>query len=235
MLVRSLVVAGLVGLSSLAINIATAETAVAPAESSNALSGISFFDADADWGARDNVKIDLSARDMRNDRFRGFSGASPNEAGDAADRHYEVALRADNVAGLPVDVSIAQSASIGFDSGGDVARQGRGSELRLGRGIGMRQRNAASWDNPTWYFFAASDDEALTWQPGARSAFGGSGQSFALQERVEIGDMQAGITYDVGVAQASFAYVEREVSTYIAARTISQDESFAGVTLTMRR
>ena len=86
----------------------------------------------------------------------------------------------------------------------------------------------------SWYFFAASEDEALTWRPGVRNDFGGSSSSFALQERVEVGDMQAGISYESNGWEASLAYVEREVSFRSGSRTISQDEDFTGFTLTMR-
>jgi hypothetical protein len=106
--------------------------------------------------------------------------------------------------------------------------------LRLGRGLGGYRRDAPS-SEPVWYFFAASEDEALTWRPGVRNAFGGTGASFALQDQVEIGDIQAGITYERNGLQASLAYVEREISVTSGARTFTQDEAFAGVTLTMRR
>ena len=88
---------------------------------------------------------------------------------------------------------------------------------------------------PTWYFFAASEDEALTWRPGARSDFGSSGgASFALQDRVEIGDMQAGVTYERYGMQASLAYVEREFTVVSGSQSFTQDDSFAGLTITMR-
>jgi hypothetical protein len=89
-------------------------------------------------------------------------------------------------------------------------------------------------DRPTWYVFAASEDEALTWRPGVRNEFGGVSSSFGLQQRVEIGDMQAGITYERNGWQASFAYVEREISARNGSQTVYQDESFTGVTLTLR-
>lgn len=85
-----------------------------------------------------------------------------------------------------------------------------------------------------WYLFAASEDEALIWAPGSRSEFGASDGGFALQDRVEIGDMQAGVTYERDGWQASLAYVQREISVRTGARTVSQDEDFTGVTLTMR-
>lgn len=133
----------------------------------------------------------------------------------------------------PLDVSIAQRASIGANREGDVDRHGRGSELRVGRGlVGERddERRGAST-----YVFVASDNEALTWQPGARSEFGGRGSSFSLQDQVEVGDLAAGVTWERNGVQTSLAYVEREESTRIGNQSFRQDESFTGVTVTMRR
>src|SRR5690606_22057848 len=130
-------------------------------------------------------------------------------------------------------VSFAQRGGLGFNAHGDVERHSRGSELRLGRGLRELPRDEPSAE-PKWYFFAASEDEALGWRPGVRTEFGGSGSSFALQERVEIGDMQVGVTYERAGWQASLAYVEREVSVRSGHQTYSQDEDFAGFTLTMR-
>lgn len=83
--------------------------------------------------------------------------------------------------------------------------------------------------------FVASDNEALTWQPGQRSEFGGDGSGVRMQDRVEVGDMSVGVTYERNGVQASLAYVEREEATTVGNETFSQDQSFAGVTLTMRR
>ncbi|MBK8543987.1 MAG: hypothetical protein IPL62_10780 [Caulobacteraceae bacterium] len=70
--------------------------------------------------------------------------------------------------------------------------------------------------------------------PGGRTEFGSSGSSFGLQDRVEIGDMQAGITYERYGIQASLAYVEREFTVVSGSQSFTQDDSFAGLTLTMR-
>jgi hypothetical protein len=233
MVLRSLLVTGLITLASLVASVATAEDAIAPS-APIAFEGVSFFDSSSEFGA--TPVLDLSIREDRNDRFLSFSGASRRDGPARDSSHgYEVSLGARGVAGLPVDVAITQRASFGFNAAGDLARQGRGSELRLGRGVSMRRQRAATWDKPTWYAFLASDDEAVTWSPGSRSAFGGGGQGFALQDRVEIGDIQAGVTYEVGGLQASLAYVEREVSTHSGSQSFSQDENFAGLTITMRR
>lgn len=130
-----------------------------------------------------------------------------------------------------LDVGFAQRASIGAGAAGDIDRQGRGSEVRLGRNLVEQHegRRGAST-----YVFVASDNEALTWQPGQRSEFGGRGSSFALEDRVEIGDMSVGVTYERNGVQASLAYVERKESTTVGTETFNQDQSFAGVTVTMR-
>ncbi|MES1199449.1 MAG: hypothetical protein ABUS48_05645 [Pseudomonadota bacterium] len=174
--------------------------------------------------------LNLSIGHERTDRSPNFAPNAPRER----NRRYEMAIGAQDVGGLPVDVSIAQRASVGVDQNGEVSERGRGAELRLGRGIGMRRQKAASWDHPIWYGFVASDDEAVTWRPGVRNSFGDRAPSFALQDRVEIGDRQAGVTYERGPLQASLAYVERSVDGRSGGRTISHDERFIGFTLTMR-
>ena len=109
------------------------------------------------------------------------------------------------------------------------------SELRVGHTFGQARRHGASTDfsQHRVYAFAASDDQAVTWAPGqAGNHFAGS--QFGLQDRVEVGDHQAGVTYERGNVQASLAYVEREVSTTVGRESFSKNENFAGLTLTMR-
>lgn len=230
MIIRSLVLVGWMGLASLFVNVATAEDAVAP--TTYGIDGVSFSDPDADYYTS-RFKVDVSDQigGSRFSRLNQTNNLSPPNR-DAL-RQVEIALSTRAAAGF--DVSFAQRASLGVNANGDVERQSRGSELRLGRGLtNMRRRAAPSWENPAWYFFAASDDEALTWQPGSRNSLTGSGGDWALQDRVEVGDMQAGITYEAAGLQASLAYVEREVSVRVGNRDISEDESFTGFTLTMR-
>lgn len=128
-------------------------------------------------------------------------------------------------------IAIAQRASLAADANGDLALAGRGSELRLGRFV-VRDREQGG---RALYMFVASDNEALTWQPGVRNDFGGPSQGLALEHRAEIGDVSAGVTYARDGVQASLAYVDREASTRVGRQSFSQDDSFAGFTLTMRR
>ena len=232
MLARSLVAVGWMGLASLAISAATAEDASAPAI--YAVEGISLSDRQAadSFGPRFNLNV----RDSEGGAFAPLSSTRGERSADGDSlRRIEVGFVARGAdAGLPLDVAIAQRASVTVDENGDISRQRQGAELRLGRGLSMARRDTAG-NTPAIYLFAASDDEALTWQPGARSAFGGAASSFALQDRVEIGDLQAGVTYERGGVQASLAYVEREVSVHSGSRSFTQDENFAGLTVTMRR
>lgn len=134
----------------------------------------------------------------------------------------------------PLDVSVAQRAAIGVDAAGDMNRQSRGSEVRIGRNL-VQEEGQENNSGSSIYMFVASDDEALIWRPGQRDEMGGQGGGFALQDRVEIGDMSAGVTYQRGPVQASIAYVEREVSAQVGRESFSKDERFGGITLTVRR
>lgn len=227
MLLRKLVVVGLVGFVSFAANIAVADDAVAPSYP-GAVNGVSF----AEGGQEFSTPFSFSIRDASAPRFSAFAPAEPSRTRDRSrDRDYEVSLVTSAISGL--DVAFAQREGVGFNEDGDIERRTRGSELRLGRGLREMRRDAPS-SEPKWYVFAASEDEALIWQPGVRNEFGSSGGGLALQDRVEIGDLQAGVTYEVYGIQASLAYVEREWSMRQGARTYTEEEAFAGFTLTMR-
>jgi len=229
MLLRKLVVVGLVSFVSFAANIATAEDAVGPGASYVGMSGVSFSDPTQPF---ESDRFSLSVGEANAPRF-SLSSQAPSPPSDRDLRRYELAVIAR--ATQDIDVSFAQSEGFGVNEDGDVSRRSRGSELRLGRGLrNLSQENREPRMEGSWYIFAASEDEALTWQPGQRNAFGSSGSSFGLQERVEIGDVQAGVTYESNGWQASLAYVEREFSMRSGSRTISQDEDFTGFTLSMR-
>lgn len=155
---------------------------------------------------------------------------SQPERSASRERNVELEIAAD---GGPVDVSIAQRATLSSDQG-DVSRQGRGSELRVGRGL-VERRDQPEGNASSTYVFVASDNEALAWRPGERNEFGSRSSSLSLQDQVTVGDVSAGVTYEQSGVQASLAYVEREQSTTVGTQSFSQKESFAGVTLTMRR
>lgn len=171
-----------------------------------------------------------SSVSLSNDVVERFSAPGTNEQrAEGPQRRLELEFATGND---DLGVGFAQRASIGAGNDGNLNRQGRGSEVRVGRGL-VQEREGSR--EPSTYVFVASDDEALTWQPGQRSEFGGRGSSFSLEDRVEVGDMAIGVTHERNGVQASLAYVEREESTTVGRQTFNQDESFAGVTVTMRR
>ena len=224
-----LLASGALAASALLCSAVAQEAALsASASAENQTNQVDFSDPEAPLP--DGAQLDLSVRNDPAARFAPFDDAG--QAGAEAQRRLEFALAAGG-GDAPLDISIAQRASLGADRNGDVDRQGRGSEVRVGRGLVDERRDGAR--NST-YVFVASDNEALTWQPGMRSDFGGQGSSFALQgDRVEVGDLSAGVTWERDGVQTSLAYVEREQSTHVGNQSFSQDESFAGVTVTMRR
>lgn len=173
--------------------------------------------------------IELAVRD---DAVPRFAQDAPIDAfvSQSPDR-IELELSAGGQ-GAPVDIAIAQRAAIGANGEGDIDRQSRGAELRVGRGLVDRREGS---NDGAVYAFVASDNEALTWQPGARSEFGNPGSSLALQNQVQVGDRSAGVAYERNGMQASLTYVEREASTVVGRQSFSQDENFAGVTVTVRR
>lgn len=223
MLLRKLVVVGLVGFISFAASIATAEDADAP-DRVYAVDGVNFSDP-----ADGRINFNIGRNPIS--RFSGFGFSGQKSTEDPAFHRYELEFVARGAAGF--DLAFAQRGRVGYNNTGDVESESRASELRLGRGLRNMPRDEPT-TAPRWYLFAASEDEALVWRPGARSEFGGAGAGLALQDRVEIGDLQAGVTYEAGGLQASLAYVEREVDMRAGSRNFHQDENFAGVTVTMR-
>ncbi len=165
---------------------------------------------------------------MRSDVVQRFGPSTASDDQIEGPRRVEVEFATGDG---ELDVSFAQRASLGGENGD---RRGRGSEVRIGRGL-VQEDSTNNQRGSSTYVFVASDDEALTWQPGQRSEFGGQGPSLQLQDRVEVGDMSVGVTYERNGVQASLAYVEREESTTIGRETYNQNESFTGLTVTMRR
>ena len=221
---RSFLRTALVASSALAVtalSVAAAQEALAPGS-------IDFTDPAAALSQPETPPVAVDVRDGLRPRF-----AAPALTNDHEEpRRLELELAAGG-GDSPVDVAIAQRATLGANANGDLDRSGRGAEVRIGQGL--IERRDAHGDNRSVYMFVASEDEALTWQPGARSEFGGNGSSVALQDRVEVGDLSAGVTYERNGIQASLAYVEREESTRVGRENYNQDQSFTGVTVTMRR
>lgn len=229
MLFRALVIAGAVAFGGLAFSIATAEEAAAPAA---AIDGVNLNEPNEGIGALTRgIGLRLAFTEPAPERSAQiYADASEFRAGDTHRRIEVSALSSAEQSGLPVDVSVAQRATLRVSEDGDLRHAGRGTEVRIGRGLARLAnswRDAGSWRNPTWYLFAAGDNEQLAWAPGAQ---GRSSVSYR-EDRVEIGDMQIGIAAEAMGIQASLAYVQRDIHGKYG----SVDENFTGVTLTWRR
>lgn len=170
----------------------------------------------------------VSVRSDVNQRFGPTNAPTETASGP---RRVEVEFSASDG---DLDVAFAQRASLSANADGDIDRAGRGSEVRIGRGL-VGQDSDNNRQGSSTYAFVASDNEALTWQPGQRSELGNQSPSLQLQDRVEVGDMSVGVTYERNGVQASLAYVEREAATTVGMQTFNQNESFTGLTVTMRR
>lgn len=86
----------------------------------------------------------------------------------------------------------------------------------------------ASWDRPRMIFFAGGGDEALVWSP-ARNA---ERAQFAYRDdRVEMGDVHAGIGWEAQSATVSLGYIENDYHTPFG----SQNQSSASLSLSWRR
>lgn len=86
----------------------------------------------------------------------------------------------------------------------------------------------ASWAHPRMLIFAGGGDEALTWSPRQS----GSEARFSYRDdRVELGDVHAGLGLEASGATLAIGYVEKSYETGVG----SNRESFAGVTVTWRR
>lgn len=104
-----------------------------------------------------------------------------------------------------IDLSLTPRASVRFSDESNSAVVGAVIE------IGKDLREGSEFENNTWYFFAGADAEALTYSPNSVNRIT-SGQ-FHLQDRIIVGDAQAGLGYRIGDADVSLSYMRREAST----------------------
>lgn len=144
---------------------------------------------------------------------------------DETERRFDLSFATRTV--IPaLQVGVAQRAEVKQDDDDSVRLLGR--EIRLGD-LGVGEFESPTWDNPQWYVFAASDDGALTWTPAARRE--GVNALRYQEDRISIGDFQAGLSIEASGVQAALSYVQREVSL----NGKSEDGSFTGFSVTLRR
>lgn len=95
--------------------------------------------------------------------------------------------------------------------------------------IGDNLREGSGANSNTWYVFAGADAEAVTYSPrGVRSLTSGE---FHLQDKIIVGDAQAGLGYRIGSADLALTYYKRQA----IAEDYSYDEDAAALSLTFKR
>ena len=131
-----------------------------------------------------------------------------------------------NKNGLGLELTPSASVHLNDDSQSAVV----GALLRIGDGLDENTR----LNKNTWYFFAGADAEAVNFRPYGTSQL--TRGNFNLQDRVFVGDAQAGLGYKIGDADLSLSYIHREVAGF---DNIATDSSFtedaAAFSFTWRR
>jgi hypothetical protein len=141
---------------------------------------------------------------------------------------YYKPIKSFNVKGL--DLQLQPKASMRFNDESSSALVG--AVVRLGEDL----REGSDLDANTWYVFAGADAEAVTYTPsGMRQLTSGQ---FYLQDRIIVGDAQAGLGYRIGDADVSIGYFRREVSSFgnnDPSDDFSKTEDAAALSFTWRR
>ena len=122
-----------------------------------------------------------------------------------------------------IDLVLRPRANFRFDDDSSSALVGAVVE------IGEDLRRGSELRSKTWYLFAGADAEALTYSPDGITRLN-SGQ-FHLQDRIIVGDAQAGLGYRIGDADVSVSYLRREAQ----AEGISYNEDAAALSFTWKR
>jgi len=95
--------------------------------------------------------------------------------------------------------------------------------------VGDNLRDEPGEKSNAWYLFAGADAEALSYAPNSmRSLTSGD---FHLQDRIVIGDAQAGVGYRIGDADLALTYYKRQAK----AENYSFDEDAAALSITWKR
>ena len=122
-----------------------------------------------------------------------------------------------------IDLVLRPRANFSYDRAGS-SRALVGAVVEIGEDLREGDLSAN-----TWYLFAGADAEALTYSPDSLSRFN-SGQ-FHLQDKIIVGDAQAGVGYRIGDADVSVSYLRREASS----EGVSFVEDAAALSFTWKR
>jgi hypothetical protein len=149
---------------------------------------------------------DLDATDQRSVTY-GFDVIAPSRA-----------------TGLPVDVQISPRATIQRSRLGESLR--RGAEVRLGLDLEPDYRDPR---RRSMYLFAGAENQVLTYdlRNGSRPSL----SDMKLEDKLTVGDVQAGVAVELYRIQGSVSLLSREFS----AENASVRENYAAFTVTFRR
>ena len=123
-----------------------------------------------------------------------------------------------------IDLVLRPRASLRFDDEGSSSAL-VGAVVEIGEDLRTGSDLAAN----TWYLFAGADAEALTYSPDSLTRFNNG--NFHLQDRIIVGDAQAGVGYRIGDADVSVSYLRREAQ----AEGMSFTEDAAALSFTWKR
>jgi len=214
---RGLVVAGL-GLACFALPVsASAQSSdktdtIDTAKTTSPSEGLSFnLPGNADFGSQIGPSLDLPPEVVSTSLLKldltapacatGSKGCL--RRGDRMDLGLTDTFRRRSEKGL--DLSLTPRASMRFND--EISSTAVGAVIEIGEDL----REGSDFKNNTWYFFAGADAEALTYSPTSVGRI--TAGEFHLQDRIIVGDAQAGLGYRIGDADVSLSYMRREAST----------------------
>lgn len=137
-------------------------------------------------------------------------------------------INANRIGGI--DLQLIPRAALNF--GDEHSSALVGAVVKIGEDLRELDVN----DTSRWYLFAGADAEALTYSSNSPSRL--TRGQFNLQDKIIVGDAQAGFGYKIGDADISLAYIRRDVNSYgrdLGDAAISYTEDAAALSLTWRR
>lgn len=129
-----------------------------------------------------------------------------------------------------LDIQLTPRAALSFNDESSSAIVG--ALVRIGDDL----RQDSDLKSNTWYMFAGADAEAVTYSPNSMRRI--TSGEFHLQDRIIVGDAQAGVGYRIGDADVSLGYFRREVTSFgreIDSNSMSFREDAAALSFTWRR
>ena len=122
-----------------------------------------------------------------------------------------------------LDLSLTPRASMKFNDA--VSSTAVGAVIEIGEDL----REGSNIKSNTWYVFAGADAEALSYSPNSVDRI--TAGEFHLQDRIIVGDAQAGLGYRIGDADVSLSYMRREASN----EEFTYKEDAAALSITWKR